>query len=84
MTYISAQTKKRFAETNKKTEVETVTNKKQWVIVDNKGKLVYHFDGHLLIFSRKRIGLDWLKKNLKKNVTTSWRLESLVVCITRE
>ena len=55
MTYIDPHTHKRFKETNKKTEVDIITDKKQWVVIDNKGKLVYHRDGHFLIFSNKRI-----------------------------
>jgi flagellar basal body rod protein FlgG len=84
MTYIDPHTHKRFKETNKKTEVDIITDKKQWVVIDNKGKLVYHRDGHFLIFSNKRIALAWFRENDKLLKNTSWRLEKLTVCITRE
>ena len=84
MSFIDPYTKKRFAHTNKKPEVETITNKKYWVVVDNKNNLVYHREGHLLIFANKRIAIEWFKENDRKCKNVTWRLERLSLCITRE
>jgi uncharacterized pyridoxamine 5'-phosphate oxidase family protein len=84
MSFIAPHTKKRFKETNKNPEVETITNKKYWVVVDNKNNLVYHRDGHLLIFANKRIAIEWFHDNDRKCKNTTWRLERLNLCITRE
>jgi hypothetical protein len=84
MSFIAPHTNKRFAHSNKNPEVETLTNKKYWVVVDNKSNLVYHRDGHLLIFANKRIAVEWFRENDRKCKNKTWRLERLTLCITRE
>ena len=84
MTYIDPHTKKRFASTNKDPVIVTITNKKYWVVIDNKDNLMYHRDGHLLIFSSKRKALEWFHIYDKKGKNSSWKLEKLSLSITRE
>lgn len=84
MSFVNPYTNKRFSNTNKKPEVETLTNKKYWIVIDNKSNLAYHKDGHLLIFASKRIGLQWFKEHDRKCKNITWRLERLNLCITRE
>lgn len=84
MPYVNPYSRKRFNNTNKQPEVETLTNKKYWIVIDNKSDLAYHRDGHLLIFASKRIALQWFKENDRKCKNITWRLERLNLCITRE
>ena len=83
MSYIQPHTNKRFP-SEKNIEIATLTNKKYWVVVDNKSNLVYHRDGHLLIFASKRIAKDWFIENDKQCRNMSWKIERLTVFITRE
>ena len=84
MGYVDPHTLQRYREKNKTPEVETITDKKYWVVVDGKGKLVYHREGHLLIFPNKKIAVQWFKRNDKTCTSLSWRLERLTLCIIRD
>lgn len=83
MGYIEPSTRK--VNKNKKPLVETITSKKFWVMLNNKGRLVYHKDGHILIFSRKRDAdsylMDMINWNTAEDVNV--KLEKLDVIITK-
>jgi len=56
-----------------------VTSKKMYALVDHNHKLVYHRDGHILLFSRRKDANEWL---VEKETPMKWRVEILDVHIT--
>lgn len=65
-----------------KPQIDTILDKKMWVIVDNSLRPVCHKDGFILIFHRKRDAQDWLFENeLKKNPDSFWRIKPLKVTV---
>jgi hypothetical protein len=65
---------------SKSPEVETVLDKKLYIIVDNKHRPVHHKDGHFLFFSSKRRAENWMEKY---RTDETWRIERLIVTILR-
>lgn len=45
------------------TDTSTLTDRRAYAITDNKHKLVFHKDGHLLLFYTRRKANDYLKYN---------------------
>jgi hypothetical protein len=77
MGYTNPSTRK--VNKNKSPEVETITSKKFWVLLNNKGRLVYHkTEGHIFLFSRRKDALDYLMDYCPEN-----KIEKLDVIITK-
>jgi len=51
-------------------DTSTLTDRRAYAITDNKHKLVFHKDGHLLLFFTRRKASDYLKYN---KCPDSWR-----------
>ena len=75
--------RKTFQNCDAKPTIETVTNKRHWCVVNNKGKLMYHEDGFLLIFPRRKDALDWVSNNTNPGLDGS-RIEKLDITIVRQ
>ena len=84
MGYIDPYTLQRYRDKTKLPEAEILTHKQYWVVLNNKGKIAFHKNGHLLIFANKKIAIDWFRKNEKTCESLSWKLERLTLCITRD
>jgi hypothetical protein len=73
----------------KPSEIELILDKNLWVIVNNKHRPIYHKDGHLLIFPRKKDAESWLDTALEKVNNTgdsiwTWRIIKLSILISRK
>lgn len=61
-----------------KPQIDTILDKKMWVIVDNKLRPISHKDGFILSFHRKRDAQNWLFCNvLDLDSDNSWRIKPL-------
>ena len=49
-----------------------ITNRRAYVIVDNKRKPVFHKSGHIILFYSKKKALDYLENN--PEIPESWRV----------
>lgn len=65
----------------KSPDIETILNKKLYIIVDEQHRPIHHSDGYMLFFHQKRKALRWIEKNASDNL--KWRLEKLSVLITK-
>ena len=64
---------------NYEPEPRVVTSKKMYCLVDRKHKLVYHKDGHILLFSRRKDADEWL---IDQDTPKDWRVMIYDVHIT--
>lgn len=58
---------------SKKPDIDTILNKKMWVIVDNHLRPITHAAGHIMIFYKKKDAQKWLDKNVDDRYS-NWRL----------
>lgn len=65
---------------NKDPEIQTILDKKLYMVVNRHHRPIYHKDGHLMLFSRKKDAERWLEKNQ----TEDWRIEKLNIYIFKE
>lgn len=63
------------------TNTDTMTSRRAWALTDNKHSLVFHKDGHLLIFYTKRKAVDYLKYNKCPEI---WRPTRIQLEITHD
>lgn len=65
----------------KEPEPRILTEREQWAIVDRKHKLVFHRDGHNLLFSRKKDADAWMIKH-RLDIPEDWRILKVETSIT--
>ena len=65
---------------NKEPKPTQILNRRMFAIVNRRHRPVYHKDGHLLIFSRKRDAMTWLETN---HVNLEWRTVPLEISIIK-
>lgn len=82
MGYIKPSTRK--VNKTKSPEIETVSKKKYWIILDNKGRLV-SVDGMIPMFYRRKDALEYLDSPYIRDIVSfkGTKLEKLDVMITR-
>jgi len=68
----------KYQETKETFPVQLIT-KKMFAICDNKGKILTHKDGHLLIFHRARDAKYWLYDMF---MDTEWKIRKVQLAVT--
>lgn len=78
MVYTRESSRKLNKHNNKRQDIDTVTSKKYWIVLTNKGRLAYNDDGSIVMFSRRRDALEFLVSKPEY-----LKIEKLDVIITR-